>query len=83
MTSKNQTIYLVITSNGDGSNGLKWTDDSEVVGRMRERAEEGDDKYSSGDGLQVKRLTFPAEFNVYAWLASNGLYITTAVDVDG
>ena len=77
MPSKNQTIYLVITNNGDGSNGLQWIDDSKVLARMQKLADEGDETYGSGDGLQVKRLTFPAEVNVTAWLASNGLYLTT------
>ena len=48
------SIDLVIINLGDGSNGIKWVIDEEVIELMEEMADEGDERYASGDGLQVR-----------------------------
>lgn len=72
-------IDLVITNCGDGSNGLEWVTDPEVIALMEERADDGVEFYSSGDGLQVRTLKFPEGFDLDAWLKLNRITVT---DID-
>lgn len=74
-------VYIVITDSGDGSNGISWVLDENVIERMKELAEDGDESYASGDGLQVRELTFPDDFDMVGWMKVNHLYETTMQDV--
>lgn len=66
-----QKIYMVITNCGDGSNGLQILKTEAALDRVHELAEEGDERYASGDGLQCRELTFPDEFALDAWVWEN------------
>jgi hypothetical protein len=70
-------IYMVITNNGDGSNGVEWVIDDKVIDRMEDLADDGDESYASGDGLQVNTLLFPDGFDIQAWIRMNSLSLTT------
>lgn len=56
-----KTLFMVITDSGDGSNGLGYTFDSELIQLMDDHQDQLDDSYQSGDGLQVRRLQVPVE----------------------
>jgi hypothetical protein len=56
-----KTLFIVITDSGDGSNGLGYTFDSELIQLMEDNQDELGDSYQSGDGLQVRRLQVPVE----------------------
>lgn len=56
-----KTLFLVITDSGDGSNGLGYTFDAELIGWMEDNQENLGDSYQSGDGLQVRTLKVPVE----------------------
>ena len=75
-------IYFVISDNGDGSNAINWVLDYEVIEKMREVAESGDSRYSSGDGLQEYSLEFPEDFDIDAWIKANYIYINMMEDVE-
>jgi hypothetical protein len=66
-----QTIYTVITDCGDGSNNIEWhkTMSDDKLEKMEEQ-----ERYQSGDGVQVKKLVFPDGFDLDAWAKVN--YIT-------
>lgn len=70
-------VYTVITNSGDGSNGLLWVLDEDVLERMEELADDGDESYASGGGLQTRKLVFPDGFDVEAWMKLNHLSVTT------
>lgn len=61
-------ITMVITDNGDGSNGMCWVMDPNVLKRMNKLANERDETYMSGDGLQARSLLFPDDFNLEEWM---------------
>ena len=77
------SIQMVITDNGDGSNGIHWVTDPDVIDKMQELADEGNEAFSSGDGLQVQTLIFPPEFDIDAFIKTNHLSITTLEDMEG
>ena len=52
------TTQFVIGNAGDGSNFIQWVNDPAVLARMKQLADEGEEYYASGDGLQVKTLKF-------------------------
>lgn len=56
---KTKTLSIVITDSGDGSNGLHYTFDDELIGLLDENQDQLDDSYQSGDGLQVRSLKVP------------------------
>lgn len=66
-----QTVYMVITDSGDGSNGTQWVLDPKVVDFMSHLADEGEESYASGDGLQVTSLKFPDNFDVNEFAKTN------------
>lgn len=70
-------IYMVITNNGDGSNSIEWVTDDNVIDRMEDLADDGDERYASGDGLQVNTLLFPDGFDIQAWIRMNSLNLTS------
>lgn len=71
------SINFVITNSGDGSNGIHWVRDEAILEKMEQLVEDGDDQYSSGDGLQVHTLVFPDGFDLDAWIQMNHLYLPT------
>lgn len=56
-----KTLFIVITNSGDGSNGLGYTFDAELIQLMRDNEDSLGDSYQSGDGLQVRTLNVPLE----------------------
>jgi len=75
-------VHMVITNSGDGSNGIRWVTDDKVLDQMQELADDGDETYASGDGLQVKTLTFPDDFDLEAFMKLNHLSLTTLKDMN-
>ncbi len=60
-------LYIVIVDAGDGSNGLCYTFDRELIEKMDARCDDLDSCYMSGDGLQVRGLNVPDDYT-YATL---------------
>lgn len=56
-----KTLFMVITDAGDGSNGLGYTFDEDLIELMSDNQDQLDDSYQSGDGLQVRELYVPEE----------------------
>lgn len=56
-----KTLFIVITDSGDGSNGLGYTFDADLISLMEDNQDELGDSYQSGDGLQVRHLQVPDE----------------------
>ena len=63
--------YLVIRDNGDGSQSIEWhrTLSEEKKARLAE-----DDRYQSGDGVQVKELKFPGNFDIEGFAKLNYIF---------
>jgi hypothetical protein len=80
---KVNSITMVIASECDGTQHVQWVTDDAVMARLRKLAEQGDDRYASGDGLQSRILTFPQGFDISTWLKRNRLYLTTLDDLPG
>lgn len=74
------TLFAVITDNGDGSNSIWWVTDPQVLDKMQELADDGDDQFASGDGLQVRSYRFPEGFDLDEWLKVNMIHLTTLED---
>lgn len=72
---------MVITNCGDGSNSIEWVVDDAVLDRMEEMADDGDETYASGDGLQVSTLVFPDGFDLTSWMQINCIDPTTMDDL--
>lgn len=66
-----QKIYMVITNNGDGSNGIQILKSHAALVRLNNLAEKGYETYASGDGLQYRELCFSDEFALDAWVNMN------------
>ena len=75
-------VYMVITNSGDGSNSVQWVFDKAVLDRMEQLADDGDEGYASGDGLQDRKLTFPEGFDIPAWSKLNYHNVVTLEDLD-
>jgi hypothetical protein len=75
-------LYMIITNSGDGSNSIRWVTDEAVLAKMEELADDGDESYASGDGLQSQELVFPDGFDLASWVATNHLSLTTMDDMD-
>lgn len=75
-------VFLVVSSNGDGSSSTIWVTDQKAIDKMEELADEGDAQYASGDGFDYLTLNFPEGFNVDGWLRENHISLTTFEDVD-
>lgn len=54
-----ESVYLVITNNGDGSNSIEFYCDPSNITYLSGLARQGCEKYASGDGLQVTELLVP------------------------
>jgi hypothetical protein len=76
-------IHMVITNGGDGSNSIEWVLDEDVLDKMEERADDGDEGYASGDGLQTRKLVFPDDFDLNAWMKTNHITVVTMKDMGG
>jgi hypothetical protein len=66
-----QTIYSVIRDCGDGSQSIDWfktlsDKDMEVL--------ETQERYQSGDGVQVTEYKFPVDFDIENWARINNIY---------
>lgn len=77
-----QELYMVICNAGDGSNYIEWVMDPAVLDKMQQLADDGDECYASGDGLQSRRLQFPDGFDIEAWMKLNYLSLTTLSDFE-
>lgn len=75
-------LYMVITNCGDGSNAIQWVADLAVLDKMEERADEGDETYASGEGLQVTELIIPDPVTVEQFIWRNGISLTTIEDME-
>jgi hypothetical protein len=75
------SINFVITNGGDGANGVHWVLDEEVLDRMEQLAEDGEETYASGDGLQVHTLVFEDGFDLDSWIKLNSIRLTTMEDM--
>lgn len=73
-------LFCVIANCGDGSNCSEWYSKAESIDKINEKAERGDDRYASGDGLQVREFEFPDDFDVTAWAEMNHLYLDENID---
>ena len=58
-----KTLYIIIGDAGDGSNFLRYTFSQSALNYLVEKDADGelDERYQSGDGLQVRSLTVPDE----------------------
>jgi hypothetical protein len=77
-----KTIQYVITNCGDGSNGIHWVKDIKVLERMEELADDGDEGFASGDGLQNNKLHFSSEESLKEFEDLNHILYTTLDDLD-
>ena len=78
-----QTIHMVICNSGDGSNHIEWViDHPAVIDHIQALADDGDERYASGDGLQIRALKFPDGFDIEAWLELNNWSLTTLSDFE-
>ena len=77
------SIQMVITDNGDGSNGIHWVTDPGVIDKMQELADDGDERFAVCGALQVQTLIFPPEFDIDAFIKTNHLSIITLEDMEG
>lgn len=66
-----QKIHLVIGNAGDGSNFIEIVQTQEAIDKLENLADSGDERYASGDGLQIRPLIFSDEFALDAWVARN------------
>lgn len=69
------TLTYIITNSGDGSNYLIWTDSEEVITKLEERADDGDEWLASGDGLQAKTLKFANEQEKINFIELNRIHM--------
>ena len=76
-----QHLHVVIVNNGDGSNSLRYVLDQEVLEEMEELADQGDDRYASGDGLQVWRFDLGSPEGLKLFMQTNCIELTTMDDV--
>ncbi len=81
-----QVIYMVIADNGDGSQRTEWVKDKSVIDKMNDMVNNGTDwkaeSYMSGDGLQVKSVKFPDDFDIDVWVKENFYGYTTLKDLE-
>ena len=63
--------YLVIRDNGDGSQSIEWHR-TMPKGKQERLAE--DDSYQSGDGVQIKALKFPGNFDIEGFTKLNHIF---------
>jgi len=81
MTTEVKITY-VLGNAGDGSNFVKWVLDPQVLDKMGELADDGDEAYASGDGLQKRVLKFKDQETLDDFIKRNKLYITVMEDFE-
>lgn len=66
-----KSIFMVITDCGDGSNSIEWhkTMSDDKYAKMEDQ-----DRYQSGDGVQIKELRFPDMLDLDKWAQVNSIY---------
>lgn len=66
-----KSIFMVITDCGDGSNSIEWhkTMSDDKYAKMEDQ-----DRYQSGDGVQIKELRFPDAFDFDGFANENHIY---------
>ena len=70
-------ITYVIGNGGDGSNFIMWVTDQRVLDKMEELADDGDEVYGSGDGLQHCSLIFKDQESLDYFMKRNLIRVTT------
>lgn len=76
-----KSINFVICNSGDGSSHISWVKDPEVIDKMQELADDGDETYASGDGLQLREIKFSDDFDLDAWIKLNHIDLVTIEDM--
>ena len=62
-----QTIYGLISDNGDGSSSIHWFRNEETVDKLLSEDENGDESYwAANEGGPAEVLTFPADLDLEA-----------------
>lgn len=77
-------FWMVIANNGDGSSSIKWVTDPVVLAKIEELANEGNEAFASGDGLDYRKLQWPdgASVTLQEWLVMNHISVTTMEDLE-
>lgn len=75
-------IKMIIGNAGDGSNFINWVNDVEVLKHLQELADEGDEAYASGDGLQARTIRFKDQESLNSFLELNHIEFTTMEDFE-
>lgn len=76
-----KSINFVICNSGDGSSHIRWVKDSAVIDKMQDLADDGDETYASGDGLHLREIKFPDDFDLDAWIKLNHIKLVTIEDM--
>ena len=76
------SIHMIITNSGDGSNMAMWTTSDEVLERMEDLADDGNETFASGDGLQVTTFHFSGHEAGDDFIARNRISLTTLEDLE-
>lgn len=71
------TLYQIITNSGDGTNYLYYTTDPIVVKHWEKLANEGNEYYASGEGLQLRDLRFKTQQALDEFVLLNVYELTT------
>ena len=53
------SLFIVIQDCGDGSSGLSYTLDEDLITYMEDNVDTLPDSFQSGDGVQVSAITVP------------------------
>jgi hypothetical protein len=64
-------LYQIIGNLGDGSNHTEYSTDERVVEIKRQKADEGNETYASGDGLQVIKFRFKTKEDIDRFIMYN------------
>ena len=78
-----QKLYMVIGNSGDGSNFIEYFTDEAVIEKVEALADDGDESYASGDGLQLRTLKFEDDFDLQGFIKTNHITLTVLSDFDG
>lgn len=75
-------IKMIIGNAGDGSNFIEWVNDVNVLTHLEALADEGDEAYASGDGLQARTFKFKDQESLDSFLELNRIKFTTMKDFE-
>ena len=70
-------LNAVIVNCGDGSNAIEWSSDPRVLEIKTNLADSGDERYASGDGIQIYSLKFATETEFLNFISLNCPYLHT------